>query len=208
VDGASLGHPAAYNQFRSDIASLFPGRCNSNGAVGFFFLNTTTMTNGVHTMSWSVTDNVGHSDGIGSRYFTVFNAGGIAAPADPGTAAGVSPSSMPNPPAVTVRRGLDLNSKPEVLAANADGAYSVSMEEVGRIEMEIGAVQGYHIINGEAGGLPTGSKLKDGVFYWGAGPGFLGSHELRFEKPDGSTITVHINIQPKTMPRRPIRERE
>jgi hypothetical protein len=196
VDGVPLGHPA-YNQYRSDIATLFPGRCNSNGGVGFFFIDTTTLTNGVHTISWSATDNVGHGDGIGSRYFTVFNAGGIAAPADTGAAAGTSSESMPNPPAITIRRGLDPNSETEVLTAETDGAYSVTMEEVGRIQLQIGAVRGYHVINGEARGLPAGATLKDGVLYWGAGPGFLGLHELRFEKADGSVVTVHVTIQPK-----------
>ena len=72
VDGITLGHPS-YNQFRSDIAALFPGLANSNGAVGFFYIDTTMLANGLHTISWVVTDNAGHTDGIGSRYFTVFN---------------------------------------------------------------------------------------------------------------------------------------
>jgi hypothetical protein len=66
------GHPT-YNQFRGDIASLFPGYANSSGAVGFFVFDSTTLTNGVHTISWSVTDNAGHTSGMGSRYFTVGN---------------------------------------------------------------------------------------------------------------------------------------
>jgi hypothetical protein len=70
VDGVSLGHPI-YNQYRSDIAMFFPGLANSNGAVGFFMLDTTKLTNGVHTISWVVSDNQGRTDGIGSRYFTV-----------------------------------------------------------------------------------------------------------------------------------------
>ena len=72
VDGVVIGHPV-YNNFRSDIASLFPGYVNSNGAVGYFVLNTTTLSNGVHTIAWVVRDNAGHTSGIGSRYFTVVN---------------------------------------------------------------------------------------------------------------------------------------
>ena len=34
VDGVTLSHPT-YNQYRSDIATLFPGLANSNGAVGY-----------------------------------------------------------------------------------------------------------------------------------------------------------------------------
>jgi hypothetical protein len=74
VDGVPVGHPT-YNQFRSDIATSFPGMCNTNGAVGFFYIDTTKLNNGVHTISWVVYDNQGRGDGIGSRYFTVQNPG-------------------------------------------------------------------------------------------------------------------------------------
>ncbi|MGE5341342.1 MAG: M43 family zinc metalloprotease [Candidatus Omnitrophota bacterium] len=72
VDGVSVGHPV-YNIFRSDIAALFPGLTNSNGALGYFYLNTTAYTNGIHTIQWTVTDNAGNTEGIGSRYFMVLN---------------------------------------------------------------------------------------------------------------------------------------
>jgi hypothetical protein len=72
VDGAVRGHPT-YNNFRSDIATLFPGHANSNGAVGYFSLDTTTLADGVHTIAWVARDNAGNASGIGSRYFTVSN---------------------------------------------------------------------------------------------------------------------------------------
>ena len=81
VDGVPMGHPT-YNQYRSDIATFFPGLANSNGAVGFFYLDTTKLTNGVHTISWVVYDNQGRGDGIGSRYFTVQNTAGENVPAE------------------------------------------------------------------------------------------------------------------------------
>ncbi|MCX6561798.1 MAG: BACON domain-containing protein [Candidatus Aminicenantes bacterium] len=74
VDGVPLGHPS-YNHYRDDIATLFPGYANSNAAVGVYDLNTTAFTNGVHTIAWSVVDNAGNEDGIGSRYFSILNAG-------------------------------------------------------------------------------------------------------------------------------------
>ncbi len=197
LDGAAMtGHPT-YNQFRSDIAGLFPGRCNSNGAIGFFYIDTTQITNGVHTISWVAYDNINHNDGLGSRFFTVFNAGGMAAPADAGTTL----PAAPTPAAVTLRQGYDLRSAPQRLEAGPDGAFSVTMPELGRIELAIGAIRGHQIINGQESHLPVGSTLKDGVFYWGAGPGFLGSYELRFERPDGAVAAVHVNIQPKTTAR-------
>jgi hypothetical protein len=42
IDGVVSGHPT-YNLFRSDIACVFPGYKNSNGAVGFLNINTTAL---------------------------------------------------------------------------------------------------------------------------------------------------------------------
>ncbi len=75
VDGAPVGHPT-YDQYRSDIATLFPGYANSDGAVGFFYLNPSTLAEGAHSIAWSVEDSLGRLDGIGSRYFSVEHASG------------------------------------------------------------------------------------------------------------------------------------
>lgn len=80
VDGQPIGHPT-YNQYRADIATLFPGYTNSGtvgnpaggGGVGFIVIDTTKLANGNHTIAWSVTDNMGHAQGIGSRQFIVQN---------------------------------------------------------------------------------------------------------------------------------------
>jgi hypothetical protein len=72
VDGVAVGHPV-YNNFRADIALLFPNLPNSNGAVGYFVLDTTRLSNGLHTIAWVVRDSVGATQGIGSRFFTVAN---------------------------------------------------------------------------------------------------------------------------------------
>jgi hypothetical protein len=72
VDGVARGH-AEYNHFRTDIASLFPGYVNSDGAVGYFMLDTTTLSNGIHSIEWGVVDSAGNAQGLGSRFFTVLN---------------------------------------------------------------------------------------------------------------------------------------
>src|SRR5260370_30211530 len=46
IDGQAVGHPT-YNQFRSDIATLFPSYLNNGGAVCFFFIQTPPFTTGV-----------------------------------------------------------------------------------------------------------------------------------------------------------------
>lgn len=72
IDNKVAGHPT-YNQARADIQTIFPGYKNTNGAVGFFMIDTTKLTNGLHTISWVVSDNAGNAQGIGSRYFNVQN---------------------------------------------------------------------------------------------------------------------------------------
>jgi hypothetical protein len=53
--------------------SARPGYTNTDGAIGYFQINTTTLSNGVHTLFWVVSDDHGRTDGIGSRYFSVLN---------------------------------------------------------------------------------------------------------------------------------------
>jgi len=170
LDGVPVGHPT-YNQYRSDIANLFPGLANSNGAVGFFYIDTTTLANGVHTISWNVFDTAGRGDGIGSRYFTVANTGSGNAPA------------------------TDQSIEPAQITSDA---YSISIEQLDRIELPVGATNGYLLLQDERRPLPVGSTLKGGRFYWQAGPGFLGDYNLLFERADSTLIRVHVNIQPKS----------
>ena len=190
LDGVPVGHPA-YNQYRSDIANLFPGLANSNGAIGFFYIDTTTLANGVHTISWNAFDNAGRGDGLGSRYFSVVNAnGGVAAPEEP-----PPPESLAG--RVRLRSGHDLNAPQMALDPDASGSYSIEMEQLGRIELSLGASSGYLIVGGQAENLPLGSSLKAGVFYWQAPLAFLGKYELLFERLDGTQIPVRVNIVAK-----------
>jgi len=180
VDGVTLGHPV-YAQFRNDIATAFPGLCNSQGAVGYFLLDTTTLSNGVHTIGWLVFDNQGRGDGIGSRFINVFNSGSTPVPA---------PESVPATAGVALRRGFDRSAGLENLAAESDGAYSVDIQELDRVELQVGATSG--------DALPPGSTLKDGVFYWQLAPGFFGKYPLTFTRSDGSTVQVRLTVHPKS----------
>jgi uncharacterized repeat protein (TIGR01451 family) len=171
IDGQPVGHPV-YNNFRSDIATLFPGYMNSGGAVGYYYLDTTKLSNGVHTISWNVFDNMNNGQGIGSRYFNVFNSGGpVAAP-----------------------------EEEAMEPATIDPTRPVEIEELGRVELPLSAIGGYQLSNGRHVPLPIGSSLKRGVFYWQPGPGFLGNYTLVFERQDGTQAQVHVTIRPKTYP--------
>jgi hypothetical protein len=168
VDGQAVGHPV-YNQYRSDIATLFPGYANSGGAVGFFMLDTTALADGIHNISWVVSDNAWRMDGVGSRYFTVQNGGtgGVAEPAD------------------------------EPLTLGGSDVSSVETEELGRIELVLGASTGHLLVSGEQRQLPIGSSIKDGTFYWEVGPGFLGEYQLLLERPGGTPVRVRITVHAK-----------
>jgi hypothetical protein len=50
IDNLPVGHPV-YNNFRPDIAGLFPGLKNSSGGVGYFHIDTTKLSNGI--LDWN-----------------------------------------------------------------------------------------------------------------------------------------------------------
>ena len=79
-----------------------------------------------------------------------------------------------------------------------DARYSVSIEELERIELPVGATNGYLLMKDERRPLPVGSTLKGGRFYWQPGPGFLGEYELVFERPGSAPVRVRVVIRPKS----------
>ena len=214
VDGQLLGHPA-YNQFRADIAALFPGYANSEGAVGAFYLDTTAYANGVHTIAWSVRDDAGNTDGIGSRFFVITNTGGSAtaqtkmhSPKRDGEA-GFSFESILNLQVnfetVKYKRGYSEAAEARGVEPDEYGRAIIEIEEVERIEVYLGKEvnTGYRVVGDELRPLPIGSTLdiQKGVFLWQPGPGFIGEYDLVFIKVDEfgmlRKITVRIKIQPK-----------
>jgi hypothetical protein len=144
VDGVPLGNPV-YNRYRSDIAGLFPGYNNSNGAGGHFYLDTTPYENGVHTIAWSVKDDAGNIDGIGSRYFTIQNLGGTASGKTQSAGRndqGVSfktpdiskiPVDYSNP--VKVIKGYDQNIEPQHIYPDNSGDITIEIKELERVEI-------------------------------------------------------------------------
>jgi len=62
-----------YGDLRADIAASFPGFSNGNSSGGAHYLDTTTLSNGIHQIGWLVYDNCGRGDGVGSRFFNVLN---------------------------------------------------------------------------------------------------------------------------------------
>jgi hypothetical protein len=169
-----------YNNFRSDITELFPGYVNSNGAGGYYFIDTTKLKNGLHTISWNVTDNAGNSDGIGSQYFTVMNKGGIASASSGAKGSGDSFSGS------EVRDESDVNT--------------IEIKELERIQLQVAGrrapVEGYLVVGDQLRDLPIGSTLdkESGVFYWQPGPGFIGEYRFVFIGKDDNGQYTKKNI--------------
>jgi hypothetical protein len=214
VDGVAVGNPT-YNNFRGDIAFLFPGLQNTDGAVGFRIIDTTTLANGLHTIAWVVTDSAGATEGIGSRFFTVSNgasvvAAGIGAES---VAAGLLSSEfltqLPQADGlVSGRRGWDLELGLTALAPANNGRIVMRGEEIDRFELVLGEragsrYSGHLHANGELASLPIGSTLdpSTGTFTWAPGAGFIGNYDLVFVRWEGTTAIerreVRIVIQPK-----------
>jgi hypothetical protein len=105
----------------------------------------------------------------------------------------VSPSRT-----VTLRRGFDSRPEAEALPRDQNGNYVIHIEELERVELQVGATDGQLLVNGEQRPLPIGSTLKGGVFYWQAGPGFLGNYDLLFERPAGASVRTQVVIHPKS----------
>jgi hypothetical protein len=224
VDGVNRGRPT-YNNFRSDIASLFPGYANSNGAVGYFMLNTTGLTNGLHTISWTVTDNLGNTEGIGSRYFNVMN-GGVGAltsaiqsstiassATSQGEAIGQSAEAVaaevpPDYSIVEVTKAAAEDQTPQLVFPEWSGEIVLETKETEAVEVRLanqftdnlgGTYEGYVVIAGDMRPLPIGSFLDTnrGVFKWQPGPGFVGNYELVFLRsiPGGFKTRVPVRLR-------------
>jgi hypothetical protein len=183
IDGVPVGHPT-YNNNRADIAALFPGRSNSSGAVGYYQFDTTTLANGVHTIAWSVTDDGGNVEGIGSRFFTVLNggttssltldtsssiqaaAGGgaeVLRSADTGTAIGSPAQSIAALPASNVpvytRSGFDPSASIDLVQTDANGVSHVTTREASRFALTLGPpLPGEH--DGYEGYLVANGRLE------------------------------------------------
>jgi hypothetical protein len=202
IDGNVVGN-ASYNQFRSDIAGLFPGLNNTNGAVGYRRLDTTALTNGSHTIAWVVTDDQGAAEGIGSRFFTVSNGTGAltAAPLTERQMTATSARAPRRSTSLVGRRGWKLDAPLQTFPADADGSFVVQSEEVSRVELHLEpGTRGYLRTHAGLSSLPIGAQLdaRSGLFTWAPGVGYVGDYELEFVGRDQSAKRVHVVLQPKT----------
>jgi hypothetical protein len=218
VDSVGIGHPH-YNNYRKDIAQLFPDNANSDGAAGYFYFDTTGYADGVHTIYWTATDNEGSRDGIGSRYFSISNTDGgdsiktTTVPQNHKYSPPIRVQQLKDLPIdyrtpVKMRKGFREDIPPRDIYADHNGLIQIEIKELERIEIDLSAsfsdtakISGYLLAGNRLLALPIGSTLKDGVFYWIPGLAYLGKYRLVFIEhgPDGvmNRKDVMVKIGPK-----------
>jgi len=222
IDGIDVGK-CKYNIYRSDIAALFPGYANSNGAMAYFDFNTTAYKNGVHTIQWTAVDNAGNVDGIGSRYFSIQNTGGSMermAQSAGRTAAEFKVNLSQVPPdysnPIRVKKGYDQHIKPHKRFPDESGNITIEIKELERIEVQLSEGtrglaplpdfpgpptnnrMGFLVVGNQLRTLPIGStfNLQKGIFSWIPGPGFVGTYRFIFleEKQNRKLSKTSITV--------------
>jgi hypothetical protein len=208
VDGVNLGHPV-YNLYRQDIANKFPGYNNSNGAVGYFHLDTTSYTNGVHTIQWTATDDAGNTDGIGSRYFTIQNT--VADTKAPEVRSQMSeirrefPSIIVDNTPVLIKNGFYEETPGKMIEAGDNDEYRIKIRELEPLRIELkkdfSIVACYQLVGNRARKMPWGMVLGENTLNWMPGIGYLGNYRiiLLVKHKNGGVFKkcFDISIEPK-----------
>jgi hypothetical protein len=65
--------PAAALSLRTSNPTKHRNLDAGRSAIGSYAFDTSSLTNGLHTIAWSVTDSASRTEGIGSRFFNVLN---------------------------------------------------------------------------------------------------------------------------------------
>jgi len=168
----------------------------------------------MHTVQFAAVDNAGNTDGIGSRYFNIYNLGSInslshASNQEQYSKAGIADIAVDYPGPVKMRKGNKTNVKPGILYPGESGNIDIEIKEVERIEIHLSdrdanfTYTGYLEVGEQLWPLPIGSTLdtERGIFYWSPGPGFIGLYRLVFigKGPDRemNKKLIDIRIVPK-----------
>ena len=169
---------------------------------GYRTFDTTTFTNGVHTIAWVVSDSAGEAEGIGSRYFTVNNilASQRFAPSLASMRASTQASAAKPGPAVSARVGFDRTQPALEVQPDPIGNRFAAVGQLGRLELNFGqacgAVTVSQVVDGERTRQPIGSSVDGTTFSWMPGPAFLGTYQLEFTVPQcgGAERTIPVTV--------------
>jgi hypothetical protein len=221
IDGVPHGSPRAWGP-RDDLSKLFavktfPGIAR---AQGVFTLDLSGLSNGVHTIAWTVTDHLGASAGIGSRYFTVVNGAAVGSttssqksetrgtsvraswsePAAPIVSVAVNRAAL-DTGVIRVRRGYIEDTPFRNVRPGPGDRTIIQAEELDRIEMRFGGTDGdytgYVRVGHDLVALPIGSQLdrSAGTFTWQPGAGFVGAYDLVFVRWNDSGPVARLEVR-------------
>jgi glucose/arabinose dehydrogenase len=203
-----FGNPTPQAPFTPRVANptrhrnLDAGR----GPIGAYILDTTALSNGIHTIMWVVFDSAGRGEGIGSRFFTVLNGSSLTASEHLSTAAtltvGTAETLADYPvDAGTVWAQQGFTTPREELLPDATGRLAARMPAQGRLEVALGEGirAGYLVANGTLRALPPGSRLDAaiGLFTWHPMLGYLGTYELTFVRENGTQVPISVTLEPE-----------
>nr|NIM91371.1 hypothetical protein [Candidatus Aminicenantes bacterium] len=197
VDGVQVGHPV-YDQYREDIATLYPEYNNAQGAVGYYYLDTTQYENGMHTIAWSVMDDEGEVDGIGARYFFIDNVETGNSYKGRSGLSGIYREDSEGRMKIAIKE-IRREPRPQVnndREIDTKSILKIQIEEMEplRIVLEERSEGNIKYIGwgeNEQKALPIGSTLdrEKGIFSWIPTPGFIGRYVLHFAVTDGSYMS-------------------
>jgi phosphodiesterase/alkaline phosphatase D-like protein len=210
VDGLPTGSPV-YNQFNKEIAALFPDANNKDGAGGYFILDTTSLTHGVHSIAWLVEDDARNNNAVDFQYFSIDN---LEMPGGENSIdltfnsleelKDLVPRQMEP---VFFNKGYGPYEESGVLLPDAEGINTVTIKELEPFDLQLGkniaAAQGFLVTGGYLRDLPVGSTLdhKSGLFSWLPGPGHFGKYLMVLVMKDMegqyTRTLVRITIEPK-----------
>jgi hypothetical protein len=210
LDGTERAAMASYGHNRPDVAALFPAPAYANGAGAgaYFLIDTLQLADGLHTIDWAVSDNLGAIEGIGSRYFAVANGGSSQVVMSARTArSAVEVFGLPQASTeMWVRRGFD----DPLRSAEVDSRGGQKMIRGPRAEaMEVtldswewmfgcGSYSAYLVTGDTAGPLPPGASLDAdrGIFRWLPPPEFAGTFDFAFVRRgcDGREARIPLRV--------------
>ncbi len=201
--------PQAPLTTRTSNPTKFRNLDAARAAIGVYTFDSTALSNGLHTIAWSVSDSSGRNEGIGSRFFTVANSGPAyrdrgTPQSTPALSDGASlPDRAPLAKGVWGRTGYDLAARWTKINAKADGSFAARLNELDRLELSLGSSvdAGYLVANGKRHPLPLGASLSGATFGWMPPAGYIGPYHLVFVRDD-EQIDVTVTISAKQRPRR------
>jgi hypothetical protein len=213
--GNIFGQPTPQPAFtvRTSNPTRYRNLDAGRGAIGAFDIDTTALSNGMHTLAWGVTDSAGRSEGIGSRFFNVINgAAGDVAVAGDRAGASSAVEAAPAPRGVNAARlaglgvtaaqvwgrtSFNLQQPWQEVTPAADGRRYLRLAELGRLELAVPPqfTEGFLAVSDTLRPLPVGSRLQGGRFTWSPGPGYIGDYQLVFVSAD-EQVPFTVSIQP------------